>query len=399
MRSQTAMNKYLYNLFFLSMLIHSVSTLYSLGNDAFGEEMQFAIPSYCELVMESIAFYYMLSSARFILNGSLKIKMFLWLCYVIISVLLFSESKTMLFDLRQVVMWGSIFFMGYIIAKDSPEYIIWFRRLILIFLPVFIFMFYFISQFRTFGIDQDGVIASNNTIYFILMLLPLLQLTESRKAQSLLLVLITVCVMYSMKRTAIIATVMCILIYVYYSWLKNNRDIMKRALIVLVVGAAAYGLYSAMAGSYLVSRFESIQEDKGSNRLDIYSVVWDKIVVSSDSEILFGHGFNAVMRNNASGEKQSAHNDFLEVLYDYGLFGLTLYLSIIVSVVRLALRVKRERRFSDLFLPMAMSVFILLIVSMFSHLAIYPMYYIYLTCFWGIVVGTMHYRSVRLADA
>ena len=397
MRLWAAMNKYLYNLFFLSMLIHSVSTLYSLGNDAFGEEMQFAIPSYCELIMESIAFYYMLSNIRYILKGSLKIRIFLWLCYVTISVLLFSNGKTMLFDLRQVVMWGSVFFMGYIVAKDNPEYVVRFRKLIMIFLPVFVFIFYFISQFRTFGINQDGVIASNNTIYFILMLLPVLQLAESKKVQLILLALITLCVLYSMKRTAIIATVMCVLAYVYYSWLKHNRDIMKKAMVVLAAGSTAYGLYSMLDGSYLFSRFESIQEDKGSNRLDIYSVVWDKIVVSSDSEILFGHGFNAVMRNNASGENQSAHNDFLEILYDYGLFGLMLYLSIIAAVVRLALRVKRERRFSDLFLPMAMSVFILLIVSMFSHLAIYPMYYIYLTCFWGIVVGTIHYRRVRLA--
>lgn len=143
----------------------------------------------------------------------------------------------MLFDLRQVVMWGSVFFMGYIVAKDNPEYVVRFRKLIMIFLPVFVFIFYFISQFRTFGINQDGVIASNNTIYFILMLLPVLQLAESKKVQLILLALITLCVLYSMKRTAIIATVMCVLAYVYYSWLKHNRDIMKKAMVVLAAGS------------------------------------------------------------------------------------------------------------------------------------------------------------------
>lgn len=47
------------------MLIHSVSTLYSLGNDASGRRCNLPIPSYCELIMESIAFYYMLSNIRY----------------------------------------------------------------------------------------------------------------------------------------------------------------------------------------------------------------------------------------------------------------------------------------------------------------------------------------------
>lgn len=389
------MNKYLYTLFFLSMLIHSVFTLHSLGNDAFGVGVQFALPGYCEFIMECIAVYYMLLNIPVLLNGPLRIKIFVWLCYVTFSVFLLSKGDSILFDLRQVLMWGTTFFMGFFIARDNPEYMLRFRKLIIVFLPVLIIMFYYISQFRTLSIDVDGVIASNNTIYFLLVLLPLLLIAGSKNAKTFFLIVIGICVMYSMKRTAFIALVLCALLYVYYFFLRNNKHILKKTFVVLTGVIFLCVLYSQLSDSYLVSRFESIQEDKGSNRLDIYAVVWDKITISSNSEILLGHGYNSVMRNNASGEGKSAHNDFLEILYDYGILGFILYVAIIISVIRLTLRVKRDNRNSSLFVPMAMSVFILLVVSMFSHLAIYPMYYIYLTCFWGMIAGRVQYHKVR----
>ena len=80
----------------------------------------------------------------------------------------------------------------------------------------------------------------------------------------------------------------------------------------------------------VTNRFEAMNEDEGNGRLDIYSDVFVQYLDSDLFSQLFGHGYNMV---SVVLKGPSAHNDFLEVLYDYGIIGFII-LSICMFVLQ-----------------------------------------------------------------
>lgn len=88
-----------------------------------------------------------------------------------------------------------------------------------------------------------------------------------------------------------------------------------------------------------------------------------------------------------SGIGTSAHNDILEVLYDFGLLGLLLYLIIIINLCKKALYgIQKKIKNYDAF---AASLVLFLVISMFSNLIIVPTYFFLLCQFWGIMINEM----------
>ena len=87
----------------------------------------------------------------------------------------------------------------------------------------------------------------------------------------------------------------------------------------------------------------------------------------SMASLLVGEGYNAVLAN--SPLSFSAHNDFLEILYDYGIIGFVIYLFAIASVIWYALKMVLQK--SPYAPNMVMMLVIYLILSLISHIAIY----------------------------
>ena len=71
-----------------------------------------------------------------------------------------------------------------------------------------------------------------------------------------------------------------------------------------------------------------------------------------------------------------AHSDFLEVLYDYGLVGLFLYVLLLLSFIRKAIKLRQARCKS--FAAFTAAILIYIILSSISHLIIYPTYIVFL---------------------
>ena len=134
----------------------------------------------------------------------------------------------------------------------------------------------------------------------------------------------------------------------------------------------------------LIGRFESISEDKGSGRGDLFLMVWELILKSDTLELIFGHGYNSVVEVL----EYSAHNDFLEVMYDQGIIGLGLYVCIYISLIRTIKKIK-EKTLRDSF---RMSIFLFFIVSLTSHLILFTSSIICLSTFWGMVDSTIKYK-------
>jgi O-antigen ligase len=123
------------------------------------------------------------------------------------------------------------------------------------------------------------------------------------------------------------------------------------------------------------------KEDITNGREYIYTITWEMIVKSTNTQLILGHGHNAVRRD--SPLEISAHNDYLEIIYDYGIIALILYLGLWIYVIKQFFFHYRNN--TVYFVPYALSICIFAVMSVVSQLVVYVSYFLYLVMFWAIV--------------
>lgn len=228
--------------------------------------------------------------------------------------------------------------------------------------------------------------AMQSDIYFSLGLFPFaLQFIDNKRLKIIIIVLEFFAVFMVNKRTALISFIVALVIYLLINaWVRETSKFfgtLKTIIIATITVTLFYYISKFFDDKYnwgIYYRLMRVAEDGGSGREDIYRNVWFGFTNSSFVQQLFGHGMNTAGQIGGAGQ---AHNDFLEILYDYGVvafaFAVIFYLSLVVESIRL---VKRKSPYAATF---AVSVIIGLFLAMFSYFLIF---YTYVTCimaFWG----------------
>lgn len=161
---------------------------------------------------------------------------------------------------------------------------------------------------------------------------------------------------------------------------------MKRLLLTLfplVVVVLGVYFFDAFFDGYLSYRFSKTELDGGSGRDRIFEEVVKMISNSSWIEFLVGHGWNSVVHD--SYFNLSAHNDFLECLYDFGFVTLAAYISLYVCLVKMAIGMLKRN--SVYVAPLSVSIVIFFINSTVSHILLYRWFFIIFALFWGYIVA------------
>lgn len=176
----------------------------------------------------------------------------------------------------------------------------------------------------------------NNSVYIFIMLLPYIFIMENK--WDLITGVIILSIMYyviqSSKRGAFIAGLTLLIIYFYYKIKTNiNRQNIKNVIpvIIMIVSAIWFIKQQYYSNEYFVNRISGIfqGDSSGRNRIFIDLV---KSWYYSDNEfiILFGYGFaGSVKITNGS----FAHNDWLELLSNFGIVGIIVYLGLFILVL------------------------------------------------------------------
>lgn len=134
-----------------------------------------------------------------------------------------------------------------------------------------------------------------------------------------LLLLITMASLIS--RGAIVALALSV-IYYYRKDLLRWRNLGYLLFVVIAIG----GLYYAGVLDGLIMRFMSEDVQTGSGRTDIWEVGMNTFFNKSSVTILFGLGEGqASSMAYMNGTYWSPHNNYLSVLYEYGVIGLTIF--------------------------------------------------------------------------
>ncbi len=299
------------------------------------------------------------------------------ICYlwIVIMPLVIYYNKGQISHYILTLLWPVFYEATYLLVLFNKRRIITFRKLFVIIWGVG--LFYFILS------RLSDLTNQSNTIYYAFLELPLFLCVRKKKNQVLILILFSVLALLSMKRSCIFAVLGIWTLYSCVLIMKSNgkRKVtgIMIVLFLLLVGVFSFNQIDVMLGGQISERMNKEETDEGRGRLAIYEVTWLMQQHSSMNEWLLGHGHNGVWHN--SPLEISAHNDFMEVLYDYGLIVFILYLCLWGYVMNKCLYLYRIN--SYFLVPYISSICIFIVLSLVSHLVLYTSYFNLLVIFWA----------------
>lgn len=233
--------------------------------------------------------------------------------------------------------------------------------------------------------ESEGKIALNNS-YYAACAIPFF-LRKGNKA-GLLFAAVSIAVIFiSNKRTGLIAIVLALVAYylINAQLSESFTKALKKVLIggfVLVVLFAAFVLVDSKFNLNIIRRLMQLSEDGGSGRTLIYEYVFEQIKTSDLINIIIGHGVASI--NHMSMSISSAHSDFLNVFYEYGIFAVLLLIAFYLSMFATLKRMVRTRyNYSPCF---AFSIVVSLFFSLFSANLDNQSFSIILAVYWGIEI-------------
>ena len=337
---------------------------------------------YSTYLLSAYSVYIWLSAGTSNLKG-FHIICLLW-CVIMPFIIWYSHGN--LGVMLQTILWPLLFEASYLLIKKNRVNLNYFRKFFYI---VAIYGGFIFLQSRIDMFTHD--LYQSNTIYFIFLTLPWLLLVKRKSTRLFFLILFTALAVWSLKRSVLLSVLIIWASYVL-SLLRDKRRIFLKisfVLVLIVGGIYGYSYGDELLKGELTERVNREETDEGRNRLAIWTFTWSMIENSSADALVLGHGHFGVRRDSLL--EISAHNDFLEVIYDYGLVILVLYIGLWVYVFKRCIKLYRDN--SELFLPYAVSLSIFLVMSMVSHLILYTSYFNYLVLFWGSLEGGYFSRS------
>ena len=309
-------------------------------------------------------------------------------CFVIYAIavtasnLLYAASELPMVSVN-IMYWFAIYYIFYRYASYND--VEWICKVFYILLCI-CFVLYLISIKNARLIEKfeknDLLL---NTVYYLLFLFPMVLLSKQKWQVFFGAAMVFISVSISNKRTALLAFLLCALFWMLKS-LKGKKLSIRVGLLCLFVAVYVSGFYFfnyliRLFGVNIVDRLEGAMSNGGtwSGRTEIWTSLLDYI--KSDNIIfnLVGRGYRSMSK--AKMGLSEAHNDFLQILFDYGVFGLVLFVTFIVQLIHRAVQLSREN--SKMSLAFSISLVLYMTCAMVSQVMVYPYWFLGIAALWG----------------
>ena len=316
----------------------------------------------------SLVILFSISFLHFILYNGGKIKLGLFpiaiiflMVYMVLFNLFLGKS---LIDSIVSCTWGVCLLIGISFSKER-EFERYKRVIIICFVVVSVLATMSIIKNSTGSIyTRTNIIGVNYVFYFGVPILLLARKGERKIIELIISIFMILVAIFSFKRTSILAIGLALLLYYYSAYFKLSKR--KKGWILFVGIALVLAIYWGLnANSYIVERFVIAGETGGNGRLETWEFAIKSISSSSLTELLFGHGVDSFRILYGI----STHNDFLEVLYSYGLIGFLTY--VLIFCVFLKKLIIAKKRHYTFFPPYVMTIVLFFVISFFSHIVVY----------------------------
>jgi hypothetical protein len=339
--------------------------------------------------------YFMLALALFsalvlfVYTATRRARAFIWLAvlYVIFACIstalcgLYTADK-LPYKFVTLFYWVAVMILSYhsVLSLNSLKLHV---AMVVLALPILAYIF---LTMRYSGAAYSGELLLN-PVYYVSYLMPIVLLLRSKVLKVSGLLMIFVLIVLSYKRMAILAFAMSLLVYFYClsrsgpkANIWRNATMFLGAFIFIAMLAFAFRYLAGEFGLDWGARMSSAAETGGSGRLDLWRQILDALA-ANPSAWLLGNGYEATKLVLSTG----AHNDFIEIFYDFGLIGLAVYLIFIVKIIRTFFEMKKVkyRHFGAFAVSLVWFVF----GSMLSMLVVYPYWFLGIALFWGITIA------------
>ena len=238
----------------------------------------------------------------------------------------------------------------------------------------------------TLGEGEFNFASANNKAYSLVALFPFLLLFWNKKwLMIILMVASLVFIVFCLKRGAMLC-IAAYLIVTFYMIIKLNKrrhkyQLLTKIIIAIIIGAFVY----AFIDTYNENEFLQKRFDHGSEgREAIYTKIFTGIVNSNLLEMVIGHG----PLSTVTVAGNYAHNDWLEVIYDFGIPGIILFVLIPVAMFRFYKRYTLEEELAGILI----CVLYIVLRSSFS-MCIYELDSLLTFGYMGYIIGN-HNKAV-----
>ncbi len=291
----------------------------------------------------SLFLYYTISGIYFVKVMITKHKksLFLnaWTALLIINILGFIFTGNYSRDLgmiKGVLMSLLSFYPFYYLSGTGQlksKHLIFFLYILI---PVTISSFYFYRNQILSELSYEREDIVNNIAYSFVSLIPLVFLIKKRLLSVAAMMVLMFFIIQGGKRGAIVVGALGLMMYIYYQMRTVNKKYKVRgyiliSIVAVVIGYFTYDLF--ISNEFLIRRMEQMVEGDISGRDLIYANIFNGWLESdSIMNLLFGYGFAGSRLLSGSG--LYAHNDWLELLSNFGLLGVSIYLVLFYSIFK-----------------------------------------------------------------
>lgn len=281
-----------------------------------------------------------------------------------------------------------IYIYVYTRVIDNIDVILYSMYVVGVLLAVFFFMNY--NNNILYDVERQ-----TNTSYFVLYILPFMLCAPKKWLRYLAIVLAFFTVMFSLKRGGFVAVILAVAVYLYINQVKMGGKRFKiwSWFVFLAVGVLGFmviiRINNVLLDNRMFNRMSLIEETGGSGREKVFRNVIYLIESQGFGNYMIGHGWRATAENTIS--HLTAHNDFLEILYDFGIVAFVFYIMMIIELFRLTKSLIRKK--SEYAPAMGACLAIFFVNSMVSHIMIYCQYLLLFAMFWGFISATNHKQN------
>ncbi len=294
----------------------------------------------------------------------------------------------------QISLWTTVTYVGFTVwwmfafllmkrycAKDMSD-----ERFViaLCLLMLGYYVYEFINTFNYARVVAEKENAVLNIIFRILVFVPLILLMRKGWLKKALIVLVAVLVCASLKRAALLAYPLMLLVYIFVNAKVKGKSFagIFRLLLAFALIYVAFVIADHYFDGFISERFSREQLESGSGRVDRWTESLAEIGQRGIGSILVGSGIGSA--------GYSQHNEWVEQLYSFGLVGFILYVLFAIRLIGVFLFYYKAN--SDLAGPYAAFVVFFLVVGMFSGF-MYMHSTLYLFIFAGICESRYPYRG------
>lgn len=220
--------------------------------------------------------------------------------------------------------------------------------------------------------------AQINAIYYVVLSLPFVFAMERGKSRDLVLLAAAGAVLLSGKRTAVLIFIVAYLLV----WLTSRKDrVSVKGLLLWRLSLASLATLFLVQGfdlSRFTGRTERLGSGGDSGRSSFYRTILDSLSTADPTNFVLGHGHSGTARELGGS---SAHNDYLELWYDYGIVAALFLLALQLLMFRHSIQLLRNGSANG---PSTLAASAsMLILTMASNVVLIPSYSLLIAVFWG----------------